>query len=174
MRALLRLLALSLLLGVGGTALAQEAEAVPVGPPPKEPIARFKGPMDERPKDTGIGLRGFAVLVGAGSVIFVVMLVWYRRTTQDLGMELGDDEEGFEGVPGAAAAAEPVREKSGPKESIMAVLGRAGGWVTPGRIALGAGLDIPVVEEHLEDLIREGRAKAGRDKSGRVLYRTTA
>ncbi len=164
----LLLLAFALFAGPTAGAYAQSEWAdvakadAPKGPPPARNIRPFYD--GSIPKDTGgVGLTGIVLLLVLFGGSFLGLTIWFRKQTRAL--EIPEDEQ--------ALAAKGVATGAGvsPKEAVYSAVSRAGGWVTPGRVALGAGLPTTEVESHLEVLVRDGRVKAGRDKRGRVLYR---
>ena len=168
-RRLLPLAAVAALLAWGPeTAIAQsewdgvtKADA-PKGPPPARNVRPYHDASI--PKDTGgIGLMGVVMLVVLFGGSFLGVAIWFRKQTREL--DIPEDEQALaaQGLAGGVGVS--------PKEAVYSAVSRAGGWVTPGRIALGAGLPTTEVESHLEGLVRDGRVKAGRDKRGRVLYR---
>lgn len=133
-----------------------------MGPP--NPALRKFGEKNTRMPDQGLKLPGILFLAGLGLVTFLGATVFYKWQAKDL--EIPEDEAAL-----AAAAPRGVAGVS-PLETLAAALGRTEGWVTPGRVALSAGVDRHDAEELLKELVKDGRAKAGRDKQGRVLYRS--
>lgn len=164
MRSLLRTLLLAFVLGATFPVVVDAQKPLPkygVG----EPNVRVRqfGPGVQRPDP--IRWTRIAVVGGVFGVCALLMLTWYRR--QSSGVGLAKDEAELAARGGGRAAGAGVS----PLESVFAAITRAGGWVTPGRVAMSAGIDAGDVEDHLQSLVRGGRVKAGRDKRGRVLYR---
>lgn len=133
-------------------------------PPPTELLTfQEKTELEKKPS---LGPEAYLFLGILGCVIFLGLLVWFRKQARDLGLPEDEAELAAQGIASGRATG------LSPKESIYTALGRVGGWATVGRISMATGVESSTTEDLLRDLVEEGRVKAGRDKRGRVLYRT--
>jgi len=167
MRALLRLVLLSGVLVVSAPALAGSGN--PGHRPPSSHSGSSLRAFNPTDKPVGAGDTGFSpTAIGFLLVLAVVtggiLTVVFKRMAADMGLPA--DEEQLASVSGAVGVS--------PRETVYNAVSRAGSWVTPGRVAMGAGISTQEAEGFLEELAREGRVKAGRDKQGRILYRIPA
>jgi hypothetical protein len=174
MRVLLRSLCLVAFLGAGPPVLPPatfdvagvHAQSEPRrGAAPRRELRQFQGGFQDEYAEPKVNVFGYVALTMIGAVLFLIMVVIFRHQAKELG--LPDDETALASSGAAVGGGVGV----GPKESVFGAVARAGGWVTAGRVALSAGISPEEAESFLEDLLREARIKAGRDKRGRRLYR---
>ncbi len=162
MRALLRLVLLLGVLVVSAPALASPAAAGHRPPPTHSGLRNFGGSAQPLGSDdTGYSPMAIVFLGVLAVVAFGICALIFKRIAQDMGLPA--DEEELATVSGAVGVS--------PRETVFNAVSRAGSWVTPGRVAMGAGISTQEAEGFLEELARDGRVKAGRDKQGRILYR---
>lgn len=171
----LRLVCMLLALGFAGQALfgvtlppaeAQGPSEPRRGPPPPE-LKTYRG-LDEGEEEGAFLKSGrvVGVLIVIFGAVFVVLVAVYRAQVKELGLPENEKE-----------LAQTMTARGGgstgvsPKELVYGALEKTGGWVTPGRVALAAGVATEEAEIFLGDLLAEGRIKSGRDKQGRRLYR---
>ncbi|MDF1563433.1 MAG: hypothetical protein P1V51_10325 [Deltaproteobacteria bacterium] len=158
MRAFLASLLVGMALSFAAPAFAQD-----VGRPPSTKLRSY---VDENApkKKEGLSAQAYLLITGLGCLTFLGLLVWFRAQTRELNIPEDEQALASQGQAGGGSGLSP-------KEAIFSALRRVDGWATSGRISMSSGVDSGTAESMLQQLVQEGRIKAGRDKRGRVLYR---
>lgn len=142
----------------------------PAGPPrgrPPPELKEYRGGIDEQ-DEAGFRIRGrvLITLLFVFGAVFVVLLLVYRSQVKELGLPENERE-----LAQAMASRGMGTAGVSSREVVFDAVSKTGGWVTPGRVGLAAGISTEEAEAMLGDLLAEGRIKSGRDKQGRRLYR---